>query len=285
MSAVSAAASAVLGGDDVYQHATESSEASVAADTREARPPLGAVRALLIFALYLLAQFVTGAFVVFAITAWYAAAGGDLESPALQAYVNRVGNSAAALVGAIVSGMVVIAMARAYARGKICDCSADGIAWSRGTLGHLISGFLVGCCLSIAYLYVTSTLFSPSPDMPQGPLAHMAQTPGWPRICWVILALAIAPPLEEFLYRGVLFSGITRSWGKSIVVVLVTVLFVASHAFEAEVRQYWPATVFITLLALGALVFRMRTHTLGPAIALHFGYNTVIVLAVYIGSS
>jgi membrane protease YdiL (CAAX protease family) len=276
---------AVPEGDDVYQLATDSSEVSIATDAREARPPLRAARALLIFALHLLAQLVTGVFVGLGIAAWYAASGGELESPAFQAYVNRVGSSAGPLVGAIVSGIVVIAMTRAFAHGKIRECSADGIAWSRGILGHLISGFLVGCCMSIAYLYVASVLIPPSPEMPKGTLVHMAQTPGWPRICWVILALAIAPPLEEFLYRGVLFSGITRSWGKPIAVVIVTVLFVASHAFEAEVRHYWPAAVSITLLALGALVFRMRTHTLGPAIAIHFGYNTVIVLAVYIASS
>jgi membrane protease YdiL (CAAX protease family) len=179
----------------------------------------------------------------------------------------------------VVAGSVVVLLTRHFARGSLGDRSADGIAWARGTMAALIFGFSVGGLLSLGYLLVTSFLLPPDPELSLGPMARMAATPGKTRLYWTVVALAVAPPLEEFLFRGVMFSGLSRTWGRAVGAVVSTALFVLLHTPETMV--YWPSKVAITLLGVGALLFRMRAAALGPAVAVHFAYNFVLVMAIY----
>ena len=50
------------------------------------------------------------------------------------------------------------------------------------------------------------------------------------RVMVAALAVLTAPLVEEVVYRGVLYAGIERDWGKSAGVVVVTFLFAAVHA-------------------------------------------------------
>ncbi|HJX26769.1 MAG TPA: CPBP family intramembrane glutamic endopeptidase, partial [Thermoanaerobaculia bacterium] len=104
---------------------------------------------------------------------------------------------------------------------------------------------------------------------------------GLSRIAWAVLALAFAPIVEEFLFRGLLLYGFTSSWGASAAAVAVTVLFVLLHL--PETINYWPAIVAVSMLAIGTLAARQRTGSLFPAAALHLTYNLVLVVAVFAG--
>ncbi len=106
---------------------------------------------------------------------------------------------------------------------------------------------------------------------------------GWQRLGWAVLALFVAPPVEEFLFRGVLWSGLVRSMGSGKAGVVVTLLFVASHVTEA--RGYWPAWIAISVLAVAALAVRVRSGSLLPPVVLHTSYNAVLVAAVYLGAA
>ena len=44
-----------------------------------------------------------------------------------------------------------------------------------------------------------------------------------------------------------------------------------------EMIHFWPAFVFIAIMAAAALWLRLRTGAIVPSIALHFGYNLVLV--------
>jgi membrane protease YdiL (CAAX protease family) len=179
----------------------------------------------------------------------------------------------------VVAGVVVVLLARHFARGALGDRSADGIAWARGTMAALILGCSVGGLLSLGYLLVTSLLLPPDPELSLGPMARMAATPGKTRIYWTVVALAVAPPLEEFLFRGVLFSGLSRTWGRPAGAVVSTALFVLLHI--PETMMYWPSAIAITLLGVGTLVLRIRASAVGPAVAVHFAYNLVLVIVIY----
>jgi membrane protease YdiL (CAAX protease family) len=96
---------------------------------------------------------------------------------------------------------------------------------------------------------------------------------------WAILAIGVAPPTEELLFRGVLYAGFARSWGARAAAVVTTALFVALHA--PEIRGYWPGWMVIASLGALALRARLRTGSLAPAIALHVGYNLALVVVIY----
>ena len=86
--------------------------------------------------------------------------------------------------------------------------------------------------------------------------------------------------MEEFTFRGVIFAGFCRSLMRPTAGLLVTVLFVAMH-FEAY--SSGPALIAISLMSGAAVIARVTTASLVPAIVLHAAYNVVIVIAAYLG--
>jgi membrane protease YdiL (CAAX protease family) len=93
------------------------------------------------------------------------------------------------------------------------------------------------------------------------------------------LGVLIAPPIEDFLFRGVLYAGFEKTWGRTISVLLVTVTFVLLHL--PETRSYWPALVAIAIMALALAAFRIRSGSIGPAIMLHAYYNLGLAMMVF----
>jgi membrane protease YdiL (CAAX protease family) len=89
----------------------------------------------------------------------------------------------------------------------------------------------------------------------------------------------VAPPVEEFVFRGVLFAGFRRSWKTGAAGALVTLLFIAAHF--TEVAGYGPAVIAVALVGAATLVARIATDSLAPAIALHASYNLGLVVALY----
>jgi membrane protease YdiL (CAAX protease family) len=113
-----------------------------------------------------------------------------------------------------------------------------------------------------------------------GPLAAAAVRGGVTRLAWAFLALVFAPIVEEFFFRGLLFAGFAHSWGNRVGALIVTVLFIVMHLFETF--RYWPATVTVSLLAVGTLAARRFSGSLAPAITFHAGYNLVVVVMAYV---
>jgi len=133
--------------------------------------------------------------------------------------------------------------------------------------------------LAVIYLTGLALYASPSATQHWGPMVRAASSGGWPRHLWTLLALVIAPPVEEFMFRGVMFAGLSRSWSATTAGTVVTVLFLAIHL--TEIWGFAPAVVSITALGIAALLARVLTGSLAPAIALHTAYNLVIVVATY----
>jgi membrane protease YdiL (CAAX protease family) len=91
------------------------------------------------------------------------------------------------------------------------------------------------------------------------------------RVMVAALAVLTAPLVEEVVYRGVLYAGIERQWGKSAAVVVVTFLFALVHA-----QQYWgsyAALTAITTLSLALTLLRALTGKLAPCVVAHLLYN------------
>jgi membrane protease YdiL (CAAX protease family) len=76
----------------------------------------------------------------------------------------------------------------------------------------------------------------------------------------------------------VMFTGLARSWGTAVAGIVTTLLFLAVHLLEAGL--YFPALAAIASMGVAALWLRIRTRSLAPAVALHVGYNAVIIGSV-----
>jgi membrane protease YdiL (CAAX protease family) len=99
----------------------------------------------------------------------------------------------------------------------------------------------------------------------------MAFEPGLPGIVWDMVAVLLAPPVEEILFRGVLYGGYRKSFGPGWAAILTTAIFVLMHL--PNIMRFPPAIVGLTALAIAALYCRLRSKAIGPAIAVHVGYN------------
>jgi membrane protease YdiL (CAAX protease family) len=88
---------------------------------------------------------------------------------------------------------------------------------------------------------------------------------------YAVMAIAFAPLAEEYLFRGLLFRSMDRTWGDRRAVIGSAAFFAVYHPLLS-----WPP-VFL-LGVVNAALFK-RTGRLLPAVILHMVYNTVVVLA------
>ena len=248
-------------------------------DERSMAPAgLVAWSALFILAAYMASQIAGSALVGVVVGLMAGVNGHNLEDPATLAQLTGAIAAPAAVVGILLGGIVILNLTR-YFLGP-SSTFRQGIGWSRGRSSDLALGFAAGGLLAVSYLSVAVFLVQAAPETPTGPVTQMASTPGIPRLSWVFLVLAVAPPLEEFLFRGVLFTGLSRTWGLPAASVMVTGLFFVVHL--PETIHYWPAMVSIGLTGVFALLIRIRAQSVGPAVALHFAYNLVIAAALFV---
>lgn len=241
---------------------------------------LGAGSALIVFLAYVTAQVLGGGLV--ALVAGMAAglSGHDLQDPVVSSEFVRVVTAPAAIVGMLLGGAVLMRLAWYY-EGAARDVQfPESLGWTTAPWSELRLACGVGALVGIAYLYFVTEVLPLQQGARLGPLAQMASQPGVSFASWVVLVLLLAPPLEELLFRGVLLTGLTRSWGLPAASLVVTGLFVLVHL--PETGAYWPAILAIGLVGVGTLAARLLSRSLAPAIALHAAYNLVIVLGVIV---
>jgi len=100
------------------------------------------------------------------------------------------------------------------------------------------------------------------------------------RVGVAIVATISAPFAEEFVYRGLLFSGLAYSFGKSAAIALVTLIFTGVHVFQYY--GHWASITALAILSLILTLMRDRTGAILPCIVLHLINNAVQSVGVLI---
>lgn len=103
----------------------------------------------------------------------------------------------------------------------------------------------------------------------------ISQELGWLEISYIVVAIFIAPILEELMFRGIILPYFTQRVGLKISTVFVSILFAVMHF-------HLPS--FIPLLMLSALLCfaYWRTSSLWVCIGIHMIFNSVTILALNI---
>jgi membrane protease YdiL (CAAX protease family) len=241
--------------------------------------PLGARRAIFILAMYLLAQ-VAAVLLVVIILEFTKAPG---EGGRFDTILEGEGIIPGAIAALILGGVVVWQLARRSFPADRGDGWLQAIGWIPSPPRDLAAGAGLGVVVAIIYLFVIGSLIPPPEDLEPGPLVNAAMTSGWARMGWALAALFLAPPVEEFLFRGVLLEGFSRSWGTLVAAVLTITIFTALHYNETS--NYLPGLAAIGLLAIVTTFARITTGSLKPAIAIHAGYNLAMVGLLYLAET
>ncbi len=242
--------------------------------------PLTAGRALGILCVFLLVQFAVAVVLVGAVQSYFETR--ITDPAALDARVQSLTLLPSALLGTALGALVALRMTRRSFPGPLASGTLRPLGWAGVSRRMLGANVALGASVALVVAYAIFRYLPPHPGQTFGPIAQAASTPGLPRLMWAAFAVGIAPPAEEFLFRGVLLRGLAHSWGLATAVVVTTVAFIALHV--PEVHGYWPALVGISLLATLAISIRLATRSLGPAVALHVGYNLALVLLAYVQS-
>ncbi|CAN5813364.1 hypothetical protein BH11VER1_BH11VER1_40020 [soil metagenome] len=184
------------------------------------------------------------------------------------------------VVSVLVSSCGAFAFSLVRGRSRLRVGGPTGFGLVKVDTRVTIAALLAGVALSCLFTFVAPLIVPPPSKEAMGPLSQMALSPGMGRYAWLFIALLVAPLTEEYLFRGVLASGLRTRFGAATTISIVTVLFTLMHVTEA--KAYWPA--FLSIAALGVLagVARERFGSLVPAMAAHFGYNAVIATIVLI---
>jgi uncharacterized protein len=93
------------------------------------------------------------------------------------------------------------------------------------------------------------------------------------RVGTVILAVALAPLVEEVIYRGILFAALYKKWGAQVAVIAVATIFLMVH-----LPQYWGNWAIIGslgTLSLAITLVRAYTGSILPCVAIHLLFNSV----------
>lgn len=205
-------------------------------------------------------------------------AGDPADSAAVQREVLSLA-PAGLIFSVLASGLSVFALYRRKMGPAAMSAAGRELGWGAVAPAHMLVGFLFGLAIALAYLMGAPRLAESPRLTDMGILSQLAAAGGVARAAWAVAGVGLAPVLEETVFRGALFTGVERSWGRTAAVVLTTVVFAALHL--PDVGAYWPAAGAITLLGLVTALLRARTGRIAPSIAAHAAFNLVMVLTVY----
>jgi len=139
---------------------------------------------------------------------------------------------------------------------------------------------VLGLSLGWGFFLLTEYGVLPADDLPQPLFDAMNHAPLFLQIGWVLMFVTLFPFVEEVVFRGFFFTGLSQSWGSSVAGVLTTLVFVSVHM--PKVLEYWPALVAVTLIGTLTVLLRIRSGNLAPGIAMHSTYNGTLVAAAFL---
>lgn len=186
------------------------------------------------------------------------------------------------IIGMVLSllfgGIVMVAASYILIPKYLKDTSPTGAAWVLGSWNAILKGLLIGLVIGacdqtfilIAKHYVAYKNLDP--------VNQMAFRRGWSQLIFVVMAVFLAPPLEEMLFRGIFYGGYRKSFGPIWAGIFTTFVFVAIHL--PEYVDFPSNAIAITVAALAMLWCRLHWKAIGPAIAVHAGYNFVLATFV-----
>lgn len=106
--------------------------------------------------------------------------------------------------------------------------------------------------------------------------SFLREEPLWSLLLFVVLACAVAPVLEELLFRGIVLRGLMLRLGFWPAAVLSSACFGLFHAQSLE-RGAVLLIVATGVFGLGLCVLARRTGRLGPGIGVHAVRNAVAI--------
>ncbi|MCB1644570.1 MAG: CPBP family intramembrane metalloprotease [Pseudomonadales bacterium] len=237
------------------------SEGDASSDPRQ-----DAMRAVGLVVFYFGCNFLASLLITIAVSLWCVATNTEftLLKPALEEMLPLGACLCAVAITAIASRYLLFGAARPGTR--LTMPSADDLALSVTT----------GLALGMFFINIGGLMVSGD--------SETAFTPGLQKeavsVSWFLFALLLAPVIEEFLFRGILYDGFS-GFGTIVAFSISTLGFVLVHL--PETLRFMPALLGISALSLASGWYRIKTGNLFNCIVMHLSYNLALASAVIFG--
>jgi membrane protease YdiL (CAAX protease family) len=155
------------------------------------------------------------------------------------------------------------------------------IGWRRldtGTIPRWVAygGLVLAGCLIAVLVTFASTLAPPKGELPIQQILQDRHT----LILFALMAVFIAPVVEETLFRGYLYPVVARSFGMSAGVISTGIVFGLLHASQLS-GGWWQIALLVVVGIIFTLV-RAKTRTVVASYILHLSYNSIQVIALLV---
>jgi CAAX protease family protein len=137
---------------------------------------------------------------------------------------------------------------------------------------------VMGIGLALSVILVSALMTTVFPDLipdQETPLEQLLTTPG-SIVVFALFGIAIAPALEELMFRGFLFRVLEDVVGLSVAVWTSAAIFAVAHG--GQLWPNWPAIIVILFVGYVLSKLRERTHSVIPGFIVHTVYNALLFL-------
>jgi len=137
---------------------------------------------------------------------------------------------------------------------------------------------VLGMALALSVVLVSAMVARFVPGLvpeQETPIEQLLTTPG-SVVLFAIFGIAIAPALEELMFRGFLFRVLQDVVGMSIAVWTTAAIFALFHG--PQLWPNWPAIIVILGVGYVLSKLRERTDSVIPGFIVHTVYNAVLFL-------
>lgn len=149
------------------------------------------------------------------------------------------------------------------------------LRWEKLSGHNVVRYLLGGAALSLVILIIPPFL----PEKKTFPLEKMFNSPA-SAYAIAVFAVAIAPFMEELLFRGLLFAFFEKHGGTIFAVVSTALLFGGLH-----IPEYWGAwdhVVMILIVGFTFSIVRAVTKSVTPSYVLHLAYNGTLMILLFV---
>jgi len=174
----------------------------------------------------------------------------------------------------ISGGFAVYLLTRRFARRPATGSSRVTYALGGAPVHDVALGATTGALLALLLVLVSVLAPVGNPE-DQGLLAKVLAASGTGRLIFGLTAILLAPPVEEYVFRGVLL-GTLLPMGEVAAGVLSGLAFWLLHV--TEWIHYWPAAVGVGAMTVLVTLLRLRTRSILPSIFAHLFYNGALTL-------
>lgn len=147
----------------------------------------------------------------------------------------------------------------------------ETVGWNWGRWGRF--GLWISIGLGVVLYAASSVVAQLLGGDKATPLDLILNSSTLTRYAIAFLATITAPFVEEFVFRGVLYSALQRAIGKVVAVIFVALLFTAVHILQY--RTNYGVIAAVGLLSLGLTLVRAVSGRLLPCYIMHLVFNGI----------